>query len=271
MAEQVLSSSVGEYFARDDAAAQWWGITTETQGRYGKQLAFLERHADPQGKDVLDVATGQGRFAIRSALRGAASVRAIDISSKMIEQAQVNATKCGAREMIEFCVGDVADLDLEAKQFDIISLMEVLVHLPAPRSHLEKLVGSLKPGGVLVTNYDYPFAPAINYQIDSLRAIVRGFLRGSFRRTVVMHDTVEQTINELDRQRVIDGPKQIVMRPRDAYRGIGKRAVRQWLRELGLSVVGSYREHTRIARLPIPVPIGEMLIARKDTRAVDDK
>ena len=49
--------------------------------------------------------------------------------------------------------GDLADLDLEAlgpASFDLVLAIDVLEHLAAPQEVLQRLVGLLKPGGLLV-------------------------------------------------------------------------------------------------------------------------
>lgn len=65
---ETLNPNVHRYFERDDAASQWWKGRLEEGGRNGKQIEFLRASIDATGKEVLDFATGTGRFAICYAL-----------------------------------------------------------------------------------------------------------------------------------------------------------------------------------------------------------
>ncbi|TKB81876.1 MAG: methyltransferase domain-containing protein [Nitrospira sp.] len=256
-----LSDRVTEYFARPDAATQWWKITTETKGRYGRQLAFLSKHVALSGIRVLDVATGQGRFAIHAARSGAAKVVAVDISSAMIGQAREHAKRHGVENAIDFLTGNAADLKLAGESFDLITFMEVLVHVPRPASILANLSRLLAPDGCLLTNFDFPAAQDITYPIDWLHSLMRGVLKGKGAGDLIMHETVDQAIAKLregaDTQRVI-------MRPRDAYRGLASTDVYDWIRGAGLRVHVHKKEYPRVlGRVPIPTPIGMILLCQK--------
>ncbi|HKQ61679.1 MAG TPA: class I SAM-dependent methyltransferase [Candidatus Polarisedimenticolaceae bacterium] len=251
MAPKRLSPRIGEYFARDDAAAQWWGVSFESGGRYAEQLRFLSEQVDPAGKVVLDAATGRGRFAIHFARQGAASILAVDIAAKMIEVARANAERHGVAPRIEFRVGDLLEARFAEASFDVITLMEVLVHLPEPERVLAALARALKPGGWLAVNYDFPLAPWVTYPIDLLQ-----------RRDQRMYRTVEQTIDALEGT-AAEGDARIVTRPRDAYRGLGRRYVARLLERSGLRPVAAMPEHTRCFGRRFPIAIGRMELAQR--------
>jgi ubiquinone/menaquinone biosynthesis C-methylase UbiE len=200
-----LSPRVTEYFARNDAAAQWWKVDYRSGGRYRKQLEFIRRTVDVRGKRTLDVATGLARFAIDFAKNGAAEVVAVDISASMVELARENAAQFGVADKIDFRVGNAADVKLEQGYFDVISLMEVLVHLPDPAGVMQSLVQYLKPGGYFITNYDTPNAPKVTYPIDYVWSIARGLLKSRKTRDVVMLETVDETIEQLENYHTTKG------------------------------------------------------------------
>jgi SAM-dependent methyltransferase len=258
MSDPKLKPAVADYFARDDAATQWWSIDTDTPGVYAKQLDFLREHVERDGATALDVATGPGRFAIELA-RGGADVTAVDISSAMVERARANATREGVQDRVRFQVGDAAELSFPEASFDVVSIMEVLVHLPDPGGVLRSVARLVKPGGALVTNYHTPAAPRLTYPIDRARWRWLRLTRRLPQR-VVMPDTVEETLTLLDQ-----GPRDdlLVMRPKEAYQGIPKRAVDGWLAEAGLEAVAEMSERLKVLRVPLPVTIGKTVVARR--------
>jgi SAM-dependent methyltransferase len=258
---EELSPRVAEYFARDDAADQWWGVTNETRGRYARQLAFLGSHLPIAGKRGLDIATGRGRFAIQMAKQGASYVMAVDISRKMVQNAEANAAKYGVSDKIDFCVANVFDLDLPDASFDVVAIMEVLVHLPRPDEALRRMAALLRPGGHLVLNFDFSGAERVTYPIDALHSVLRGLAHGRFRPHQVMYDTVEETLRKLDGE---GDPGLLITRPRDAYRGLDEEKVIDWIGDAGLAVKARLREYPRALRVvPLPLAIGVMLIAVK--------
>ncbi|MCC7438967.1 MAG: class I SAM-dependent methyltransferase [Armatimonadetes bacterium] len=258
--ENQLSSRITEYFSRDDAASQWWNIDSKTGGRYGKQIQFIRKNVSIKNLTALDVATGLGRFAIDFAKSGANKVVGIDISASMIEKAKNNALQENTGDKIEFKVGNAADLNLTANSFDVISLMEVLVHLPDPVSVIKNLSNYLKPNGIFITNYDYPRAPKVTYPIDTMVALTRGILRRKFKRDTVMLSTVDETIGSLEKSK----NKEVkFMRPKDAYRGLTATDVNQMLKDAGLVIIHEMSEFPSVGNIVFPISIGKMVIAQK--------
>lgn len=253
-----IASRISEYFARDDAAAAWWAIDHTTGGRYGRQLAVLRETVRPGDALALDVATGRGRFAIEMASAGV-NVVAVDIAEAMLHSARENARKRGVEGRLRFVHGDATKPGIVAGPFDLITIMEVLVHLSEPEATIARLASLLSPGGRLVLNYDFAHAPKITYPIDRVHGLLRTLRRGRIRSDYVMYDTVEQTLQAL-KTRDADG--RFVMRPRDAYRGLSRKRVRSAVASAGLRIDRTELEYTSLVRWRFPVPIGEMLVCR---------
>jgi len=106
---------------------------------------FLLRHVPQDCIQALEIGCGTGAFSRRLAQR-AKHVAAIDLSSEMIRVARSRSTQLSN---IDFAVADVMACDLPAEHFDCITTIATLHHLPL-RAALLKLIGSLKPGGVLI-------------------------------------------------------------------------------------------------------------------------
>ena len=92
------------------------------------QAALLREYAGPDGGGaVLDVGTGTGRAALVLADAGA-TVTAIDASAEMLRVATARAESRGAP--IHFALGDAHHLDFEARSFDTVVSLRVLMHTP---------------------------------------------------------------------------------------------------------------------------------------------
>jgi SAM-dependent methyltransferase len=101
------------------------------------------RPEELQGKLVLDVGCGMGRFA-EVATRWGARVVGIDLSAA----AEVAAKNLPDREFVAF-QADVFGLPFAAESFDVIYSVGVLHHTPDCEAAVKALGKYLKPGGVL--------------------------------------------------------------------------------------------------------------------------
>jgi 2-polyprenyl-3-methyl-5-hydroxy-6-metoxy-1,4-benzoquinol methylase len=102
------------------------------------------RPEDLQGRLVLDVGCGMGRFA-EVATRWGARVVGIDLSSA----AEVAAKNLAGRDFVAF-QADVFTLPFAPESFDVIYSIGVLHHTPDCEAAVKALDKYLKPGGLLV-------------------------------------------------------------------------------------------------------------------------
>jgi 2-polyprenyl-3-methyl-5-hydroxy-6-metoxy-1,4-benzoquinol methylase len=110
--------------------------------------ALLEWFFTPRpGERVLDVGCGSGVFSDRMASLGA-SVTAIDANEAAIAWARQTFERPG----LEFHLGLLEDLDVEAASFDHAVCLEVIEHVTVEqsRSLLAHLRRALRPGGTLL-------------------------------------------------------------------------------------------------------------------------
>jgi ubiquinone/menaquinone biosynthesis C-methylase UbiE len=143
-----------DYFARPGTVASWWDPLAaddpDFRAWYRGQLEDVLTIAQPRGKRILDAATGRGRAAVGAALAGAAGVVAADISDEMLGHARETATRAGVGDRIEFVRADLERPFLEQETFDVVLLLEVLLHFEHPECVLSNLARVLTPGGLLV-------------------------------------------------------------------------------------------------------------------------
>lgn len=135
-----------------------------TVKKHAEEFTYLNLLGDVQGKAVLDLACGEGRFSRTIKQQGARQVVGVDISAGMIELAQQaeNQQPLGTT----YIHGDVAALGTIGS-FDLISAA-FLFNYAASREALLALsrtaYNNLKPGGKLVASVNATplFAPLNN-------------------------------------------------------------------------------------------------------------
>ena len=106
---------------------------------------FLLRYLPPNCHRVLEIGCGTGGFARRLAKRSA-QVLALDLSPEMIRLARERSVQF---PNIEFELADVCKQSLPAENFDCVTSIATLHHLPLEEV-LGKMKAALKPGGVLL-------------------------------------------------------------------------------------------------------------------------
>ena len=133
-----------------DIAEDWWNedgdfkplhIINPLRANYIKSKTKLE------GKKVLDVGCGGGLLS--EALHDfGADVTGIDAAGPGIEVAKIHAKN--DNKNIKYFEITAEELNLkESGSFDIVTCLEVLEHVPDPKSLVATCIDLLKPGGVL--------------------------------------------------------------------------------------------------------------------------
>jgi SAM-dependent methyltransferase len=105
------------------------------------QLDFIERYAPRRGR-LLDVGCATGGFLRLAQSRG--------WQASGIEPGEQAARIAQQRYGLEVRIGTLESEAYPAEQFDVITLWDVLEHLPNPKSALLRLRDWLKEGGLLV-------------------------------------------------------------------------------------------------------------------------
>jgi SAM-dependent methyltransferase len=98
------------------------------------------------GQEVLDVAAGDGNFALACAREGA-SVVASDITPAMIERGRARSEAEGYE--IEWVEADAEDLPFEDDRFDCVGSVFGAMIAPRPRVAASELVRVVRPGGIV--------------------------------------------------------------------------------------------------------------------------
>lgn len=108
--------------------------------------ALADACAVSAGQEVLDVAAGDGNFALACAREGA-SVVASDLSPGMVERGRTRAESEGFD--VEWFEADVEELPFEDGRFDCVGSVFGAMIAPRPRIVAEQLFRVVRPGGTV--------------------------------------------------------------------------------------------------------------------------
>jgi len=111
------------------------------------RTGFIKKHTVLKGKKVLDVGCGGGILTEALAREGA-RVTGIDLAEIPLKIAQQHAEQTGLS--IEYLLTNVSDLvHQRLHAYDVVTCLEALEHVPAPKDVIECCAKLLKPDGCL--------------------------------------------------------------------------------------------------------------------------
>ena len=132
-----------------DLAHRWWDKESEFRPLHQinpLRLDWIESHVRVAGKRVLDIGCGGGILSDAMARRGA-DVLGIDLAGKALKVAQLHALEASTSN-VEYREVSAEALAAEApQQFDVVTCMEMLEHVPDPSSIVAACSALVKPGG----------------------------------------------------------------------------------------------------------------------------
>ncbi|ATJ82841.1 bifunctional 2-polyprenyl-6-hydroxyphenol methylase/3-demethylubiquinol 3-O-methyltransferase UbiG [Halomonas beimenensis] len=129
-------------------AHRWWDPEGEFKPLHDinpLRLDFIDARAGLAGHRVLDVGCGGGILAEAMAHRGA-EVTGIDLGEAPLAVARLHAEESGAS--VDYRRISVEDLaEARPGEFDIVTCLEMLEHVPDPASVVRACARLVKPGG----------------------------------------------------------------------------------------------------------------------------
>jgi len=129
-------------------AYRWWDPKGEFKPLHEinpLRMGFIEQHTAIMGKEVLDIGCGGGILSEALAKAGA-KVTGIDLSSAALEVAKLHLHE--SQLTINYqCIAAEEFAEQHAGQFDVVTCMEMLEHVPDPQSIIAACAKLVKPGG----------------------------------------------------------------------------------------------------------------------------
>ena len=146
----VMNADSLELQKFSDLAHRWWDPTSEFRPLHEinpLRLEWINALAPLAGKRVLDVGCGGGILAEAIAKKGA-NVKGIDLSEKALKVAELHSLESEVQVSYELIAAE-ALAAREAGQYDVVTCMEMLEHVPDPSAIVQACATLVKPGGRL--------------------------------------------------------------------------------------------------------------------------
>ncbi len=128
-------------------AARWWDPKSEFKPLHDinpLRLNYIDRQVSLAGKQVIDIGCGGGILAESMAAKGA-NVTGIDLSEKPLQVAKLHLLESGRN--VDYRLIAAEDIAREQPgQFDCVTCMELLEHVPDPASTVRAAATLAKPG-----------------------------------------------------------------------------------------------------------------------------
>jgi 2-polyprenyl-6-hydroxyphenyl methylase/3-demethylubiquinone-9 3-methyltransferase len=132
-------------------ASKWWDPNSEFRPLHQinpLRLDWIDGICPLPGKTVIDVGCGGGILAESMARKGA-QVKGIDLAEKSIGVARLHGLESGVTVDYEVIATETI-ADREPQQYDLVTCMEMLEHVPDPGSVVAACAKLAKPGATLV-------------------------------------------------------------------------------------------------------------------------
>ena len=131
-----------------DLAHRWWDPESEFRPLHEinpLRLGWIDSIATLSGKTVLDVGCGGGILSEGMATRGA-TVTGIDLGEKALNVARLHLHESGL--VVDYrLVSAEAMAEAHPGEFDVVTCLEMLEHVPDPESIVAACARLVKPGG----------------------------------------------------------------------------------------------------------------------------
>lgn len=130
-----------EWYQAADVAAEYEEKRFSRGGRLidrREKEAVLDAIGPVEGKKVLEIACGTGRFSVMLAERGA-DVVGLDISAEMLDEARQKARAASVADTVEFLRGDAGRLPFPDDHFDAVFAMRFFHLADTPAEYLSEI------------------------------------------------------------------------------------------------------------------------------------
>ncbi|MDP3785718.1 MAG: bifunctional 2-polyprenyl-6-hydroxyphenol methylase/3-demethylubiquinol 3-O-methyltransferase UbiG [Undibacterium sp.] len=131
-----------------ELAHRWWDPSSEFKPLHEinpLRLEWINNIVPLNGKKVIDIGCGGGILA-ESMAKKKADVTGIDLSEKALKVADLHCLESGIKVRYEKIPAEEI-AEREAGQYDVVTCMEMLEHVPDPASIVRACAKLVKPGG----------------------------------------------------------------------------------------------------------------------------
>ena len=149
MSEFRQNVDAAEVAKFDALASRWWDPDGEFRPLHEinpLRLDWIRQYADLNGRSVVDIGCGGGILAESMAAAGA-DVTGIDMAEGPLAVARLHQVESGAG--VDYRQSTAEELaTANAGQYDIVTCLEMLEHVPSPAQIIASVHTLLRPGGL---------------------------------------------------------------------------------------------------------------------------
>ena len=149
MSEFRQNVDAAEVAKFDALASRWWDPDGEFRPLHEinpLRLDWIRQYADLNGRSVVDIGCGGGILAESMAAAGA-DVTGIDMAEGPLAVARLHQVESGAS--VDYRQSTAEELAAaNAGQYDIVTCLEMLEHVPSPAQIIASVHTLLRPGGL---------------------------------------------------------------------------------------------------------------------------
>ncbi|SDH32780.1 MULTISPECIES: bifunctional 2-polyprenyl-6-hydroxyphenol methylase/3-demethylubiquinol 3-O-methyltransferase UbiG [unclassified Duganella] len=131
-----------------ELAHRWWDPTSEFRPLHEinpLRLEWINARAPLAGKQVIDIGCGGGILSESMARKGA-TVTGIDLGEKALKVADLHSLESGVPVRYKLIAAEEMAAQ-EPGQYDVVTCMEMLEHVPDPAAIVRACAALVKPGG----------------------------------------------------------------------------------------------------------------------------
>ncbi|TWI65278.1 3-demethylubiquinone-9 3-methyltransferase [Pseudoduganella lurida] len=131
-----------------ELAHRWWDPTSEFRPLHDinpLRLEWINARAPLAGRKVIDIGCGGGILSESMARKGG-DVTGIDLSQRALKVADLHSLESGVQVRYKLIAAEDMAAE-EAGQYDVVTCMEMLEHVPDPASIVRAATALVKPGG----------------------------------------------------------------------------------------------------------------------------
>jgi 2-polyprenyl-3-methyl-5-hydroxy-6-metoxy-1,4-benzoquinol methylase len=152
------------YKTKTPESVSWYRAHLETS------LGLIERAAVPRSASIIDIGGGESTFVDDLLLRGYKNLTVLDISQTAID---VTKKRLGpAAEQVRWLVGDILELALEPRAYDLWHDRAVFHFLTKPEqriAYVRQVTRAVSPGGHVIVSTFGPEGPTKCSGLEVLR------------------------------------------------------------------------------------------------------
>lgn len=164
----------------ESLANRWWDQNGEFKPLHQMnpiRSEYIDQHSPVNGLQYLDIGCGGGILTESMATKGA-SVTGVDLGQAPLSVAKLHALETGVD--IDYQMISAEDLALQKPEnYDVVSCMEMLEHVPDPASIVQACADLAKPGATLYFSTINRTAKAFAFAIVGAEYVLQLLPRGT--------------------------------------------------------------------------------------------